>query len=106
MLPRLSPVRFAVVLAVAAGIVWFLWSNAALGDSCGYHGLSGAPSFPAKTALALLVGLPAALTALRATAERCTKRRVAGFTAVAALLAGAAVAVGELVFAISRHCFA
>ena len=92
------------LFALASGATVFLWSAHAFGDTCGFHNLRGEPSGPSSTALVLLIVVPALLTAARARSERRSIRAVAAFTVLAALVAGAAVAVAVLAFAVSRNC--
>ena len=95
-----------VLLGLAAGFAWFAWEAHDLGSTCGYRNGTGLPSFPVKTALVVLIGVPALATAVGAATERRSVRATLGLVVGVVVLAGGAIAVAEAVFLVNRHCFA
>jgi ABC-type multidrug transport system permease subunit len=94
-----------VVLVLAAGIACYLWQIHDMAQGCGYASGFGLPSFPVLTALIVLVGSPALLTGVSALIERRSRRVVAGFVLLAAVLAATAFGSALLAFFLSRGCY-
>jgi hypothetical protein len=95
----------AFLLAVAAGVIAFLWEAHDLGRSCGYRAGFGLPSFPVRTAFVVLVGSSAALSGVRAGIAGRSPWVIAALSALAAVLAAVATGAAVFLFAASRHCF-
>jgi hypothetical protein len=96
----------AALLAPIAGLTCFLWEVRDLGQSCGYREGSRMPNFPIRVAVVVLVSVPVLVTVARGLSERRNPRAVLALAAVAAVLAGAAVAAADFAFFLSRHCYA
>ena len=76
-----------------------------LGHSCGYRAGFGLPSFPVRTAFAVLVGSSAILSGARATIAGRSPRVIAALSALAAVLTILATGVALFLLASSHHCF-
>jgi hypothetical protein len=96
----------AAPMALATGVLCFLWEVHDLGQSCGYREGDRQPNFPTKIALVILVGVPVVLTVGRAISERRSAAGVMGLAVLAAILAGVAFGAADFAFSLSRHCYA
>lgn len=91
-------------VGLLAGMSWFAWEAHDLGDSCGLRGIQ--PSFPAAGASVMLITIAAVVVVARGVSEHKRARVIAMCTAASIAATGAAIALGQLVFVLTRHCFA
>jgi hypothetical protein len=94
----------AVLLAVAAGIIWFAWSAHDFGSGCGER-LPGYPRGPTLGAAILFGAVSAAAVAALRAWQKGSAIQVVGFAALTAVLVAIAVVAAWLELAISRNCF-
>jgi len=95
-----------VVLAVAAGVVWWFWLAHRLGGSCGYSSsVKGLPHWPPLASLLVVVVVPVLLTGLSAVTQQRSAGAPAKWLVVSAITSAAAIAVVTYLFLGTRHCF-
>jgi drug/metabolite transporter (DMT)-like permease len=98
-----ATVSLGVCLALGSGLAWFGWEVYAYGASCGDR-LPGHPSGPTTTGFIVLVAVPGLIVLTVHGLQSRKWIRAAGYGALVALVAFAAVAVGFVAFFLSRHC--